>query len=174
MIPNLLIIAGTGNKSGKTSMACKIIMSFSELSFTAIKITPHFHESTEGLIIIAESNGFSIYEETNVNSSKDTSRMLSAGAGKVYFAKVQDDNLVNAFNTIMDRIPAYIPVICESPALRNFVEPGAFIIMDSDSIYNKKNIKQLQTLPHAMFKLEDLNSISSLPIEFNGGKWLMK
>lgn len=155
-------------------MTCKIIKSFSELSFTAIKITPHFHESTEGLIIVAESNGFSIFEETNGNTTKDTSRMLSAGAGMVYFAQVLDDKLVDAFNTIMDRIPANTPVICESPALRNYIEPGAFIIMDSDSIYNKKNIRHLQKLPHVMFKLEDLDSISLLPLEFKGGKWLMK
>ncbi|MBK8884338.1 MAG: hypothetical protein IPN67_18855 [Bacteroidales bacterium] len=49
-IPNLLLIAGTGTKSGKTTMACKIIRQFSELKITAIKITPHFHETTPGLL----------------------------------------------------------------------------------------------------------------------------
>ena len=53
-IPNLLLIAGTGTKSGKTSMACRIIEQFPELKITAIKITPHFHETTPGLASIAE------------------------------------------------------------------------------------------------------------------------
>ena len=173
-IPNLLIIAGTGNKSGKTTIACRIIESFPELKITAVKITPHFHETTSGLIRISENKGFSIYEETNDISTKDTSRMLRSGAYKVYFAKVWDDKLLNAFNRIMESIPAGVPVICESPSLRNFIEPGAFIIMTSDSSYNKKNIKHLQALPHFMIKLEELAGFTTLPFGFEDGKWQMK
>ena len=67
---------------------------FPELKITAIKITPHFHETTEGLLTISEITGYTIYEETERNSFKDTSRMLAAGAHKVYFAKVWDDQFV--------------------------------------------------------------------------------
>ncbi|MBI5010191.1 MAG: hypothetical protein HZB98_11220, partial [Bacteroidia bacterium] len=69
-VPNLLIIAGTGNKSGKTSMACRIIESFPGLKITAIKITPHFHETTEGLVVFNEGEGYSIYTETSMESNK--------------------------------------------------------------------------------------------------------
>lgn len=174
ILSNLLIIAGTGNKSGKTTIACRIIESFPELNITAIKITPHFHETTDGLILISEGTGFSVYEETNSNTTKDTSRMLNAGAGKVYFAKVLDDNLQVVFNNIMDKITGAVPVICESPALRNFVEPGAFIIMDSYSINNKKNIKHLQALPHLIINLEELDKFTVLPVKFIEGKWFIK
>lgn len=174
LIPNLLLIAGTGNKSGKTSMACRIIESFPDLAITAIKITPHFHETTEGLIASAESYGYSIYEETNSESGKDTSRMLHSGAARVYFAKVWDNKLLEAFLRIMEKTEAGTPVICESPALRNYTEPGVFIIMTSDTNYNKKDIKHLQTLPHLMIRLEDLSKISSLPFAFEEGKWVLK
>jgi hypothetical protein len=170
-IKNLLLLAGTGTKSGKTSMACRLIGDFPELKITAIKITPHFHETTAGLQTISEKTGYTIYEETERNSFKDTSRMLAAGADKVYFAKVWDDKLSEAFNEIMKSVPAGTPVICESPALRNFAEPGVFIIMTSDTIDKKKDISYLQTLPHVMFKLEELQDIRKLPIEFEYGKW---
>ncbi len=49
IVPNLLIIAGTGNKSGKTSMACRIIEQLKHLEIVSVKITPHFHETTPGL-----------------------------------------------------------------------------------------------------------------------------
>lgn len=124
VIPNLLLIAGTGTKSGKTSMACKIIEQFNHLNINAIKISPHFHETTTGLIHKSEGKGYSIFEETNKNTSKDTSRMLNSGAYKVFFAKVWDDQLPDVFNEIMEYIPKNSPVICESPALRNFIEPG--------------------------------------------------
>jgi hypothetical protein len=170
-IPNLLIIAGTGTKSGKTSLACKIIRQFSYLNITAIKISPHFHETTQGLIPMSEAEGYAIYEETNTGTSKDTSRMLNAGASKVYFAKVWDDQLFEVFKKIMESVPSGVPVMCESPALRNFAEPGAFIIMTSDTIDKHKDIRHLQRFPHLMFRLEELEKIDSLPIGFEKGRW---
>jgi len=173
-INNLLILAGTGTKSGKTSMACKLIGNFPELQITAIKITPHFHETTEGLKAISERTGYAIYEETDGDSFKDTSRMLNAGAYKVYFAKVWDDQLFEVFNEIMKFIPDGTPVICESPALRNFVEPGVFIIMTSDTINKQKDISHLQILPHVMFKLSEINNITSLPLGFRDRGWFCR
>ncbi len=171
-ITNLLLIAGTGTKSGKTSVACRIIEQFASLNLTAIKISPHFHETTPGLKTIFEEKGYAIYEETDDSSSKDTSRMLKAGAGKVYFAKVLDDRLQYVFERIMDLIPENTPVVCESPALRNYVEPGVFIIMISCTRNKLKNINHLQQLPHVMFKLEELKNIRKLPVEFENGTWV--
>jgi len=171
-VPNLLIIAGTGNKSGKTSMACRIIEQFSHLGIISVKITPHFHETTPGLLPICEKKGYSVYEETNRGTSKDTSRMLKAGASAVYFAKVTDDTLMQAFTSILKNIEPGIPVICESPALRYHVDPGLFVIMKSEAANNNKDINKLLGLPHVMFKLDDLNNISPLPIDFRNGKWI--
>ena len=174
IVPNLLLIAGTGTKAGKTSLACKLIEQNKHLRIYTIKITPHFHETTVGLKLIAEKKGYSIYEETNKETSKDTSRMLGAGAFKVYFAKVWDDQVLNVFNQIMKYIPENVPVVCESPALRNFIEPGVFIIMTSNIVNKQKKLNYLQDLPHLMLKLEELGSKESLPIGFEDGKWFYK
>jgi hypothetical protein len=174
IINNLLLIAGTGTKSGKTSMACRIISQIPELKMTAIKITPHFHEATHGLVSVTEGTGYTIYEETESNGSKDTSRMVRAGAYKVYFAKVWDDKLSEAFNAIMKFIPPGTPVLCESPALRNYVEPGVFIIMTSSVTNKYKDISHLQKLPHVMFTLEELEKIDFLPLGFDNGRWSYK
>ena len=171
-LPNLLLIAGTLTKAGKTSMACAIIDHFHNLRITAIKITPHFHEITEGLVPISEKAGYSIYKETNRENSKDTSRMLKSGAHEVYFAKVWDDQLLVVFNEIMKCIPSNTPIICESPALINYIEPGVFIIMTSGAVNNQMNLSHLQTLHHVMFKLEEVEKIDNLPFRFDGGRWL--
>lgn len=173
-LPNLLLIAGTGTKSGKTSLACRIIEQFSYLQITAIKISPHFHETTPGLKSVYEEEGISIYEETNTESNKDTSRMLSSGASRVYFAKVLDDRLLFVFNKIKDLVPEGSPIICESPALRNFIEPGVFIIMSSLTPNKKKDISHLLDLPHLKFDLEELPGIQSIPIGFENGGWRME
>ena len=171
-VPNLLIIAGTGNKSGKTSMACRIIGQLRPLGIVSVKITPHFHETTPGLALISEKKGYSLYEETNRGTTKDTSRMLKAGASRVYFAKVTDDSLDEAFNEIMKNIPEGTPVVCESPALRHYTEPGLFIIMTSPLIDNQKDIRALLDLPHLEFNMDFLASKREIPISFNDGKWI--
>lgn len=170
-VPNLLLIAGTGTKSGKTTMVCKIIRQFPELRITAVKITPHFHETTQGLVTITEGAGFAVYEETESKGFKDTSRMVESGAHKVYFAKVWDNQLPEVFKEIMKSIPEGTPVICESPALRNFAEPGVFIIMTSSTINKHKDVSHLQKLPHVMFHYEALDTMSSIPVKFGNGSW---
>jgi hypothetical protein len=173
-IPNLLLIAGTGTKAGKTSMVCRLIKQFHDLEITAIKISPHFHETTPGLSTMLEKPGYAIYEETSRKGTKDTARMLDSGASKVYFAKVWDDQLLTVFNEIMKLVAEGSPVICESPALRFFVDPGVFIIMSSDTVNKHKDISNLQVLPHVMFKLEELDKIKSVPIGFEERQWVYK
>lgn len=170
-IPNLLIIAGTGTKTGKTTMACRIISKFREKGIIAVKISPHFHEKTEGLEEIATGKGFAIYSETNQGSGKDTSRILRSGASKVYLATVWDSNLAEVFRRIISEIPENIPVVCESPALRKYYEPGLFIIMTSDTSVKRQDLKHLLDLPHLSFKLEDLNQLEDLPVNFTNGRW---
>jgi len=171
-VPNLLIIAGTGNKSGKTSMACRLIEQFRHLDIVSVKITPHFHETTPGLVLISEKSDYSVYEETNSDISKDTSRMLKSGASRVFFAKVTDNSLFNAFKEIIRYIPPGIPVICESPALRCYIEPGLFIIMTSFKKDNQKDIKSLLDLPHVEFNMDFLGLNKNIPISFTNGKWI--
>lgn len=171
-VPNLLLIAGTGNKSGKTTFACLLIKQFRKSGIISIKITPHFHETTSGLKVIAEKEGYTIYEETDSETNKDTSRMLKSGAARVFFAKVTDDNLLAAFSEIIELIPGGTPVVCESPALRYVTDPGLFVIMKSDETINKKNISKLLKLPHVMFHLSDFRRIATLPFDFTDGKWI--
>jgi len=172
IIPNLLLIAGNGNKSGKTTLACRVIEQFSKKGIIAVKITPHFHETTPGLILLKESQGYSVYEESDSETNKDTSRMLKSGAARVFFAKVTDNNLLAAFTEIMEYVPDGTPVVCESPALRYFADPGLFVIMKSDETNNNKNINRLIELPHVMFHLDDIHSLITLPIDFREGKWI--
>lgn len=171
-IPNLLIVAGTGTKTGKTTMVCRIISRFRDKGIVAIKISPHFHEKTEGLEEIETGMGFAIYSENNLNSGKDTSRMLRAGASKVFLAIVWDSDLASVFGKIMTEIPEGTPVVCESPALRKFYEPGVFIIMTSDSANKRQDLRYLLDLPHLSFKLEELDFIEALPLNFNDEKWI--
>lgn len=155
-------------------MACRIIEQFKSLKIISIKITPHFHETTPGLKTVVEESAYAIYEETERGTNKDTSRMLQAGAARVYYAKVLDDRIKFVFKKITDLIPEDTPIICESPVLRNYIEPGVFIIMTSETTKKRKNISNLLKLPHLIFRFEDIQGISSIPVGFEDGKWVYK
>jgi len=170
-VPNLLIIAGTGNKSGKTTMACRLIEKFRDLNIVAVKITPHFHETTPGLEPVTEKPGLSLYEEKNSTTSKDTSRMLASGAALAFFAKVTDDTLPDAFTEILKRIPEGAPVVCESPALRYYFDPGLFIIMKLLQADNQKDLGGLLKFSHKEFTLNDISGNALLPVGFSYGTW---
>jgi hypothetical protein len=171
-IPNLIIVAGDGRNSGKTSMCRKIIMESGTPGISAIKISPHFHDAGEGLVLISENEEFAIYEETNSGTGKDSSEMLRAGAGKVYYLQVTDGSTASAFRKVLNYIPSGNPIICESPSLINHFEPGIFIIMVSEDDSGRKDISEMKKHVHFEFTLSRLNEMTALPFHWTGRKWI--
>jgi len=170
-LENLLLVAGSGRKSGKTTVVCKIIEQFRHLGIISVKISPHFHDPSDGLVPVTEKSGYKIFEETNSITSKDSSRMLQSGAKKVYFIQSAEESLNDAFSDVYMNIAPGKPVICESPALINYLEPGVFVIMISTSGSNLKNIKKLRRFPHLEYTCEDILTTTHLPIDFVEGRW---
>ena len=129
-MPQLLIIAGTGRNSGKTTLACQIIGKFSAVqSIVAIKITPHFHENPGSGEVIVNKPNIYIAEERDASTGKDSSLMLKAGAVQSYFVMTNDKYLEEAFHEIFTRIPAKSVIVCESGGLRHLIRPGLFFMM---------------------------------------------
>jgi len=171
---NLLLVSGTGRNSGKTTMVCRVIQQFRDFGIISVKISPHFHDPSEGLIPLYVNQGFIIYEETNRSTSKDTSRMLRCGASRVFFAQVSEDYLGKAFNELRKWIHANNPVVCESPSLIKYVDPGVFVIMISGTGINSKDIEEMRLLPHLEYDLKKLSDTASLPFGFDTGGWTNK
>jgi len=148
-LPNLLMIAGTGRKVGKTTLACNIIKHISKNHpVVGIKISPHLHQQAKGQEVITQTNDYVIIEETNVDTAKDSSRMLQTGANKVYYIQTKDRNIKAAFQILMDLIPANSPIICESGALLDYAKPGLFLLVKREGqTAFKKGIDQLPYTP---------------------------
>jgi hypothetical protein len=144
--PNILLIAGTGRNTGKTTIACAIIKKFSKTQpVTGLKISPHFHGETEGLVNLYKGNDFNIYEEMSTSTRKDSSLMLKAGAVKVFYIETRDEQLKLAFETLMKIMDDDVPMVCESPGLGKLIDPGIFIIADNQKNKNQKpDILQLK------------------------------
>jgi hypothetical protein len=170
-VENLFLIAGNGRNSGKTTMVCRVTRQFSHLGIISIKISPHFHEPSSGLVPVSKNTGYALYEETDRNSSKDTSRMLRCGAKRVFYAQVLEGYLGEAFNEVMNSIPKGCAIVCESPSLINYREPGIFVIMIGENGNYNKDISKMLMAPHLEYTLSSLSETEELPFSYVNGIW---
>jgi len=173
-IPNLIIVAGDGRNSGKTSMCRRIIRESGAPAISAVKICHHFHDPGNGVVLVSENEKFTIYEETNRDTGKDSSEMLQAGADKVFYIQVTDGSTEIAFRKVLDLLPPGKPIICESQSLINHFEPGIFIIMVSEDDSGRKDISGIRKYVHLEFSHTRLNATATLPFCWTGNEWVRK
>lgn len=125
---SLLLVAGNGRNTGKTSIACKIIKTFSsKYKIISVKICPHFHEhDSENLLESSEC--ISIIEEKHL-TSKDSSLMLQAGASKAFYIQAKDAYIKPAFIKLQKYLDEDAFLICESGGLRHSFKPDVFLFV---------------------------------------------
>lgn len=147
-LPNLFLIAGTGRKSGKTSLACKIIERFHKKhDIIGIKICPYFHELEHDEKVLVKNSDYVIVEEAKATSGKDSSRLLEAGSSHVYYIQVKDEHLMDAFEDVLKYFDTGLPIVCESGGLRKFVKPGLFLLCNrKGKTVFKENTRYLEPL----------------------------
>jgi molybdopterin-guanine dinucleotide biosynthesis protein len=133
-----IIIAGTAQNVGKTTLACQLIKHHSKqrnviaLKFLTLKDNglKHKHHS--------DVETYAIIEEKNHNSDKDTSKMLISGASKSFLIISKENYIQESINEFMKMLNSDDCIIVESASLRNYVKPKLFAIVDRDGAVNKK------------------------------------
>ncbi len=135
---NLLIVAGTGQNCGKTTLTEKVIEKISkQQKITALKIAPHYYNQDH----LPENNHtekIHILKENDRSGKKDSSRMLLAGASEVFYIEAKDEHLKYGIKNIIELIPHNEAVICESGSLVNYITPGLFVMMQHEDPENRK------------------------------------
>ena len=171
---NILLIAGTGRNSGKTTLALQVIGKFSnQHDMVAVKISTHFHRGTPGLEPVETNNRFNLYLEHDMAGTKDTARMKAAGANTVYYLEVLDIHLSEAFNFLSALLPPTAPVVVESPALGRIIKPGVYFIVDHpQTVYKKPEILAGRKCASKFidFAVEDIDVVLN-HLAFEDNKW---
>lgn len=122
---NLLIVSGSGQNTGKTTLVCRIVEYFALSQFiVSVKITHHQKSLTYAMPIIMSTNHFVIYNDQNKTQSKDSSRMLAAGAQKSFFIIAEKESVGEAMSALLTQMDTDSAIICESGGLADFYEPG--------------------------------------------------
>lgn len=126
--PNLLIVSGSGQNTGKTTLVCRIIGHFGvNQPVVGVKITHHQKSLTYEIPMLASSDQYVIYREQNDAQPKDSSRMLRAGAKSAYFIIAAKHAVGEAMKALLPFIDAEAAIVCESGGLADFYEPGVHL-----------------------------------------------
>lgn len=165
--PKLLLIAGSGRNSGKTSLACRVIWQMKDIvPIVAFKISPHRHKLLPGGRVLVDESTVYLAEETDPGNPKDSSRMLAAGARRSFFAMASDKELPLVMNMIFTEAGRDAFLIGESAGLRQYFRPGLFIFVNhADPLQRKSDYHSVQDFADAVITFDgahfnvDLNRI---------------
>jgi hypothetical protein len=130
----LLIVGGTARNVGKTEFVCRLIKKTSaNNSVYALKVSAIFPD--EGIHHgdhSGEPEDQHLFEEKRHDTAKDTSRMLRAGAKRVFYLRCEDNCILEVFNRFRKQLPADTAIVCESNSLAKHVQPGLLIMVTKD------------------------------------------
>ena len=139
-LPRLLLIGATARDAGKTQLACKIIGRMAaQVEVVAVKVTVADAQvgacarGGPGCGVCATlGDGFSIYAEDHAENGgqvpKDTAKMKAAGETRSFWLRASRNQLVPAFESLLDRIGPRPAIVCESTSLRAYWVPGVFLL----------------------------------------------
>lgn len=143
----LLIIGGTGRNVGKTEFVCRLIAQIAlDHSVYALKVSSIFpdEEMYHGSHKENEERR-QLFEETRSSTEKDTSRMLRAGATKVFYLQGSDSEVGSGYKEFLEKVPEKTAIVCESNSLGQFVRPAlAIMVRTPDGAIKPRAIPQLE------------------------------
>ncbi len=143
--PQLLLVGGTGRNVGKTEFICRLISRIAvgqkiyALKVSAVYPDEQIYHGDHG----EAASAFEIYEEIRRDSHKDSSRMLRAGAERVFYLRSDTNTILQGFRQCMEHIPDDAPLVCESNTLGDCVRPGLMTMVTSTDGIIKERAKPL-------------------------------
>lgn len=137
MRSTILMIGSAGRNAGKTLLACDLIRRHAPAQpIVAVKVTTIKEETGacprggNGCGVCGEFQGqFSLTQVHDRPPNKDTTRLLDAGASKVFWLRVRDEYLEEGVRETLNQIPDNQPSLWESNSARRVLQPAVFLVL---------------------------------------------
>lgn len=131
------MIGATSRNVGKTEFACQLIQQVAQTqSVLGVKVTTvaerdgQCPRGGQGCGVCSSlTDAYCITEETSPPPEKDTARLRQAGAASVFWLRVLKDHLAEGMDALLERMPAHLPVVCESNSARLVLKPSVFVVV---------------------------------------------
>lgn len=130
----IILIGGSGQNVGKTYLSELLVKTISKSNpINTLKISSHKHPTTDGLKIVNTGIGWTLFEECDLSGTKDSQRLLRAGATKSYYATVEKEQLQQFINELDKNIDINRLLLVESTAFGIFITPKlAYFVSEKD------------------------------------------
>jgi hypothetical protein len=180
----MALIGAAGKKSGKTELACSLIRRLGKRwPLVAVKVTPVDDILEERppagggtLVSHRPKRGFFLWQEQNPHGVKDTSRLLRAGASRVFWLVVMADRTREGLDELLRIVGPGSPVICESNSLRLVAEPGIFLLVrNGDPDRHKRSVALVGKYADRIVKSNGKEfDLDLADVGLVDGKWTVK
>ena len=128
----ILVVGGQCRNVGKTALIVDLIRAFPEVDWTAVKITPHAHESNpkNESVTSPPSSGqtVTLYEEHDPSARSDTARYLAAGAARSLLLRTEEGRLAQDIPLLQAALQTSKFAILESNAILQFLTPTLYLL----------------------------------------------
>ena len=115
---------------GKTFLACNVISKFyRQHEIVGLKITDHKHSDTANAATVYQHGQTILLEEKDPESTKDTARMLAAGANRSFLLQTNEDELENALTVLFSMIGQKSMIVCESGMVSRMIPKGILLFV---------------------------------------------
>lgn len=182
--PDVFMIGSCGRNVGKTMLACEVVRRqlAAGRGVTAVKITtikegewlcPH---GTEGCGICGSFEGdYLLTEEREGLPGKDTTRLLEAGAARVFWLRVRNTRMQEGLAALWQMVPGAVPVIMESNSARQALVPGLFLVLEDGSGKIKPSCGRVRDLADRRLVFDGAGwGRVAERIGFENGAWRMR
>jgi molybdopterin-guanine dinucleotide biosynthesis protein A len=136
-VPTMILVGATARDLGKTALAGRLIEALRPgAKVVGVKVTTVRDKGAkcprggDGCGACSSLTGsYEIREETDPGGDKDTSRLLKAGAARVFWLMARREALAEGLDALMARIDRDAVIVAESNSLRQVVAPGLFLML---------------------------------------------
>jgi len=178
------MVGAAGRNVGKTELACALSRRHAA-SATVIAIKVTSVDRNDGLcprggkgcgVCASLKQNFMITEETEGPEGKDTTRLLAAGAHRVFWLRALKTHLAEGFDALLDSLPEDALLVVESTSLRNHVEPDLFILAkDHDATAVKPSAQGVLHYADRVLLFDGSGfDFDTDRISVVGGQWVMR
>jgi hypothetical protein len=117
----IVVVGGHSRKVGKTSVTAALIGALPEYSWTASKLSSHWHAEPGEVC--------AIQEEKDRAGATDSSRYLAAGALRSFWVQVREERAAEAMARLLPVLQSSRFLIIESNCILKYLRPDLYIMV---------------------------------------------
>lgn len=142
-----IVIGGHSRNVGKTSVVAGLIAALPEFGWTAVKITQFGHGvcsvNGESCACATDEHMWSVSEEKDATSGKDTARYLVSGAKRSLWVRTKQGRLAEAMPDLRRELAPAGNVIIESNSVLRFLKPDVYLtVLDPNTADFKESSRE--------------------------------